>query len=56
MVAIFGDPSAAANYWDLFLLQVFIILILVRLVGWLLALIKQPSVSEECIYYVDDGV
>jgi hypothetical protein len=47
MVAIFEDPSIDANYWPRFLMQIFIILVLVRLVGWFLALIKQPSVREE---------
>ena len=44
MVEIFADPSLDVNYWPRFLMQLFIILVLVRVVGWLLALIKQPSV------------
>lgn len=47
MVAIFADPSLDANYWARFLMQVFIILIIVRVMGWLLGLIKQPSVYKE---------
>jgi hypothetical protein len=50
MVAIFEDPSADANYWARFLMQFFIILVIVRIMGWILALIKQPSVSED--YYI----
>jgi hypothetical protein len=49
MVAIFADPSLDVNYWARFLMQVFIILVIVRIMGWLLALIKQPSVSKEYI-------
>ncbi|CAF2519942.1 unnamed protein product [Rotaria sp. Silwood2] len=49
MVEIFADPSLDINYWARFLMQVFIILVLVRLMGWLLALIKQPSVIGEII-------
>jgi hypothetical protein len=48
-VEIFEDPTADANYWARFLMQVFIILVLVRIMGWFLALIKQPSVSDESI-------
>jgi hypothetical protein len=47
MVDIFADPTSDANYWARFLMQVFIILVLVRIMGWVLALVKQPSVSEE---------
>ena len=49
MVEIFEDPTTDANYWARFIMQVFIILVLVRIMGYLLALIKQPSVSGECI-------
>ncbi|CAF0858754.1 unnamed protein product [Rotaria sordida] len=49
MVDIFADPSLDINYWPRFLMQVFIILVLVRLMGWLLALIKQPPVIGEII-------
>ena len=45
MVEIFADPSLDVNYWPRFLMQLFIILVLVRVMGWLLALIKQPSVG-----------
>ncbi len=55
MVDIFADPSLDVNYWARFLMQIFIILVLVRIMGWLLAVIKQPSVSEESIYYVNDN-
>ncbi len=51
MVAIFADPSLDVNYWARFLMQVFIILVIVRIMGWLLALIKQPSVSKEYLQY-----
>ncbi len=47
MVAIFEDPSLDANYWPRFLMQVFIILVIVRLMGWILSLMKQPSVSVD---------
>ncbi|CAF1667190.1 unnamed protein product, partial [Adineta ricciae] len=40
---IFADPSTDANYWPRFLMQLFIILVLVRIMGWILGLIKQPS-------------
>ncbi len=50
MVAIFEDPSTDANYWPRFLMQFFIILVIVRIMGWILSLIKQPSVSED--YYI----
>ncbi len=53
MVAIFEDPSADVNYWARFLMQFFIILVIVRIMGWILALIKQPSVSED--YYIVDN-
>ena len=46
MVVIFEDPSLDANYWPRFLMQLFIILVIVRIMGMLLALIKQPSVRE----------
>jgi hypothetical protein len=46
---IFADPSSEEHYWARFIMQVFIILVLVRVMGWLLALLKQPSVSEECV-------
>ncbi|UJR17848.1 hypothetical protein I4U23_004747 [Adineta vaga] len=49
MVDIFADPSTDANYWPRFLMQIFIILVLVRIIGGLLALIKQPSVIGEII-------
>ncbi|CAF1072747.1 unnamed protein product [Adineta steineri] len=49
MVAIFADPSLDANYWPRFLMQLFIILVLVRIMGALLSLIKQPSVIGEII-------
>ena len=47
MVEIFADPTSDEHYWARFLMQAFIILVLVRIMGWILALIKQPSVSEE---------
>jgi hypothetical protein len=47
MVDIFEDPSSDVNYWPRFLMQLFIILVLVRIMGMLLAFIKQPSVSNE---------
>ncbi|CAF1653237.1 unnamed protein product, partial [Adineta ricciae] len=46
---IFADPSTDANYWPRFLMQLFIILVLVRIMGWILGLIKQPSVIGEII-------
>ena len=46
MVEILADPSLDVNYWARFLMQVFIILVIVRVMGWLLALIKQPPVSD----------
>ncbi|CAF4964493.1 unnamed protein product [Rotaria sp. Silwood1] len=49
MVDIFADPSLDVNYWARFLMQVFIILVLVRIMGWLLSLIKQPPVIGEII-------
>jgi hypothetical protein len=54
MVAIFEDPSLDVNYWARFLMQVFIILVIVRIMGWFLALIKQPPVSKDFIQNVDD--
>jgi hypothetical protein len=49
MVAIFANPNAPSSYWDLFLIQVFIIIVIVRVMGWLLGLIKEPPVSKEYI-------
>ncbi|CAF1259615.1 unnamed protein product [Didymodactylos carnosus] len=46
---IFADPSLDANYWARFLMQILIILIFVRIMGWILSLIKQPSVIGEII-------
>ncbi|CAF4072958.1 unnamed protein product, partial [Adineta steineri] len=42
MVEIFADPSIDVNYWARFLMQFFIILVIVRVMGWFLSLIKQP--------------
>lgn len=52
MTEIFADPSSDVHYWARFLMQVFIILVLVRVMGWLLALIKQPPVSKD---YMEDN-
>ncbi|CAF0858368.1 unnamed protein product [Adineta steineri] len=49
MVEIFADPSTDVNYWARFLMQFFIILVIVRVMGWFLSLIKQPSVIGEII-------
>lgn len=46
-VPIFADPATTTNFWPLFMQQVFIIIVLVKLCGRLLALIKQPPVIGE---------
>lgn len=56
MVAIFADPSTDANYWARFIMQFFIILVVVRFMGWILGLIKQPSVIEIYSFEEKKGV
>jgi len=46
---ILQDPSTDAHFWPRFLLQVIIILVLCKLLGWVLGFLKQPPVIGEII-------
>ena len=46
---LIADPSLAANYWPLFLLQLFVVLLLSKLLILLLSPLRQPPVVAQII-------